>query len=737
MALLTVLVCFAGLAWLWIRWRKTGPKEKIERAAEAFDGDVAGDLFETAPIGYLEIDRQGVVRRVNRSECKLRGLAESDLLGAHCADFIPELERDRYREQIQRKMAGQTMPAPYQREYARPDGTGVTVEVHEQLLQKRAGVVIGMRMASIDVTERKRSADAAYQNATELRALFQAFPDLFLRLDRSSAVLDAQAGQSADSFLSAAKFAGGNLQDILSQTAAGVMELVRSAQEKVRKTGAMEVVEFPIADRLGQQTYEMRLLPLNWDQWIAIVRNITTRKSNERRLKDAAQELEQKNQELETALAAAREATRTKSRFLANMSHEIRTPINGVLGMADFLLGTPLDPEQREYAEAIQRSAGSLTSLIHDILDFSCIEAGTLRLDRVVFSLRAAIEQAASEFSSQAGAKGIGFACSIASSAPDAVVGDPARLGQVLANLLGNAVKFTERGRIELTVELVSQTRDELKLQFAVRDTGIGIPAGDRARLFETFTQVDESNTRKYGGTGLGLAISKQLVELLGGEIGVESEPGAGSRFWFTASFPNAAKADAAVPAESPSRVRHTVTPRAGQALTAAARSQTGTAKSQTATSQPQAATASARPSEAPSASEAVRQSMRILLAEDNEINQRITLRLLQKLGLAADAVMNGREAVEALEKQKYDLVLMDCQMPDMDGFEATAVIRSREGKSRHQTICALTANAMAGDRERCLAAGMDDYISKPVGLEKLRDALVRWIPEVGAAAGK
>jgi two-component system, sensor histidine kinase len=426
------------------------------------------------------------------------------------------------------------------------------------------------------------------------------------------------------------------------------------------------------------------------------------------------------------------------------MSHEIRTPINGVLGMADFLLGTALDPEQQEYAEAIQRSAGSLTSLINDILDFSCIEAGTLRLDRVVFSLRAAIEQAASEFASQAGAKGIGFACSIASSAPDAVVGDPARLGQVLVNLLGNAVKFTERGRIELTAELVSQTRDEMKLQFAVRDTGIGIPAGDRDRLFETFTQVDESNTRKYGGTGLGLAISKQLVELLGGEIGVESEPGAGSRLWFTASLGNAAKAEAAGLAESPIRVRPEVTPRAktGQSLTAAARSQTATAKSQTAASPSQAATAAARPSEALSASEApkaaaARQSMRILLAEDNEINQRITLRLLQKLGLAADAVVNGREAVEALEKQKYDLVLMDCQMPDMDGFEATAVIRSREGKSRHQTICALTANAMAGDRERCLAAGMDDYISKPVGLEKLRDALLRWIPEVGEAVGK
>ncbi len=192
---------------------------------------MAGDLFETAPIGYLEIDRQGVVRRVNRSECKLRGRAESELLGAHCADLIPEPERDRYREQIRRKLGGHTALVPYQREYTRPDGSRVTVEVHEQLLRNYAGVVIGMRMASIDVTERKQSEDAAYQNATELRALFQAFPDLFLRLDRNGTVLDAQAGQSSDSFLSAEKFAGRNLQDILSETT-GVLEQVREAHRK-------------------------------------------------------------------------------------------------------------------------------------------------------------------------------------------------------------------------------------------------------------------------------------------------------------------------------------------------------------------------------------------------------------------------------------------------------------------------------------------------------------------------
>jgi PAS domain S-box-containing protein len=739
MAVVAVLLCVAVLIWMWIRWRKQGSEENLKLDAAPFELDPADDLFKSAPIGYMEIDREGTVRRVNRSQCRLHGRSEEELLGAHCADLIPEPERDRFREQILQRIAGKTALVPYQREYRRPDGARVSVEVHEQLLRNSAGRVIGMRVASIDVTERKQSEAAAYQNASELRALFQAFPDLFLRVGPDGAVLDAQAGKGPDPFLSAEKFKGRNLQDLLPPE---VLENIRGAQEKVRKTGALEVVEFPIADRMGSQSYEMRLLPVHWDESIAIVRNVTARITSEQRFRDNALELEQKNLELETALDAAREATRTKSRFLANMSHEIRTPMNGVLGMADFLLGTKLESDQREYAESIQRSAGMLMSLINDILDFSCIEAGTVHLDRVIFSLRAAIEQTTEEFGVEARAKGLEFVSSIAPSVPDRAVGDPARLRQVLVNLLGNAVKFTERGRVSVTVELVSQTRDELRLRFSVRDTGIGIPAGDRDRLFDTFTQADESNTRKYGGMGLGLAIAKQLVELAGGEIGAENEPGGGSRFWFTASFGNAVKAEAVTAQTLQTRPRILVParPAAGHSNTATATPRVTLAPPQSASKPPAAAVKAKEPTRPgappkPNEKEVAAASMRILLAEDNEINQRITLRLLQKLGLAADAVVNGRQAVEALEKQKYDLVLMDCQMPDMDGFEATAVIRSREDQNRHQTICALTANAMAGDRERCLAAGMDDYISKPVGLEKLRDALVRWIPSVAEAA--
>jgi PAS domain S-box-containing protein len=740
MVFIAAFLGFAALLWMFARKRWPAfAGQKDGAAGEAFDSVAAGNLFETAPIGYMEIDQDGIVRRVNRLECKLRGMTSNAMVGVHCAQLVPAIERERYRDHIQRKIDGHTALVPYQREY-RHDGRKVAVEVHEVLLRNEKGAVAGMRMASIDVTERKNSEDAAYQNAAELRALFQAFPDLFLRIDKMETVLDAKGGQISDAFLSAEKFLGRNLQDLLPP---GALAQVRAAQEKVRRSNVMEMVEFAIEDRLGPQAYELRLLPLNWDEWIAVIRNITARKGSEQRLKDSAQELELKNEELEKALTAAREATRMKSRFLANMSHEIRTPLNGVLGMTDFLLGTGLNPEQKEYADAIKRSGDALLALIDDILDLSRIEAGKMRLDRVDFSLETVIRESTSMFALQARTKGLEFTRTIPPGLPALVVGDPGRLRQVLTNLLGNAIKFTQFGQVGLKAEVISRSGDTIQLRFIVYDTGIGIPHNEQGRLFESFTQVDESNTRKYGGTGLGLAISKQLVELLGGEIGLESEPGQGSKFWFTATFGKSARPDAAA-----QRVTKPVTKPASQPEAPAATEVDGQdppAAGQAEVEKPQA------PAEAPAAkspivsaqlevespveSVAIEPSTRILLAEDNEINQRITMRLLQKLGLAADAVVNGRQAVEALEKRKYDLVLMDCQMPDMDGFEATAVIRSREGNGQRQTICALTANAMDGDRERCLAAGMDDYITKPVGLEKLRDALDRWIPGVGSVA--
>jgi PAS domain S-box-containing protein len=673
------------------------------------------DLFDAAPIGYLEIDRQGIVRRVNGRQCKLMGLLAVQVVGKHCAELIPSIDRERYREQLTRRLAGETAILPYQREYIHRDGSKTAVEIHERLLRDNKGAVSGMRMAAIDITDRKKSEDAAYQAASEMRALFQAFPDLYLQLDRNGNILDSKGGQSSDPFLVPEKFVGRNLREILP---AATVAQFGTAQEKVRKTKGMEMVEFTVDGKTGQQIYETRLLPVNWDQWIAILRNISARKADEERLKRYALELERKNEEMESALTTAREATRMKSRFLANMSHEIRTPMNGVLGMTDFLLGTELNAEQQEYAGSIKRSADSLLLLINDILDISRIEAGKLRLDRVAFPLKAKVEETGSLFALQARAKGLEFLCDVPASLPDVAVGDPGRLGQVLTNLLGNAIKFTDHGRIGVTVESLRQTKGDILVRFVVHDTGIGISRDNQGRLFESFTQGDDSSTRKYGGTGLGLAISKQLVELMGGEIGVESEPQRGSHFWFTVLFGAAAENERTLAPRQRPPMPAPPPPVARPAPT-----------SPSAPVAPKQETKPSAGSASPNNGAVISRKYRILLAEDNEINKRITLRLLDKLGLAADAVMNGEEAVAALEKSKYDLVLMDCQMPGMDGYEATAAIRNREGTARRTPICALTANAMEGDREKCLAAGMDDYVSKPVGLEKLREALDRWLP--------
>jgi PAS domain S-box-containing protein len=707
-----VMAILGRRLWLSFRLRSRMGVQTEGSAANPVDG-----LFEAAPIGYLEIDPKGVVRRVNRKECEMRGLVRRELIGKVCWNLLPPAERQRYREQTERRMSGHLSLLPYQRRYLRPDGSTITVEVHEQLLRDHASRVVGMRLAAIDMTEGKKSEDQAYEAASELRALFQTFPDLFIRLDRSGRVLDSTGGQSSDQFLSPDKFRGKNLQDLLPAT---VVDQLREGQEKARKTKAPHIVEFNVESRAGQQIYETRVVPLDWEHSIATLRNITARKNDEKRLQEYAQELERKNEELESALVTAREATQLKSRFLANMSHEIRTPMNGVLGMTDFLLGTSLTAEQQEFAGSIKKSADALLTLINDILDLSRIEAGKLRLDRFPFSLAATVEESSSLFALQARIKGLDFSSAVSGDLPDMLVGDAGRIRQVLTNLIGNAVKFTDSGRIDVEAEMVRPTEDGVLIRFSVRDTGIGIPPEQQSRLFESFTQGDGSSTRKYGGTGLGLSISKQLVELMGGELGVESRPGEGSRFWFTASF---GKAAVVAPAAPPRRPIPVPAPPMPAAPPSPAVPKLPIPSPKPAGVPPQKSTGVP-----PQESNGSPRKLWVLLAEDNEINQRIALRLLEKLGLGADAVDNGRAAVEALAQKNYDMVLMDCMMPEMDGFEATAVIRNRERGKGHIPICALTANAMEGDREKCLAAGMDDYISKPVGLDKLREVVERLV---------
>ena len=430
----------------------------------------------------------------------------------------------------------------------------------------------------------------------------------------------------------------------------------------------------------------VRMIGTNWD--------VTAQKQAAEELLESNRRLEQATLRSHELAAKAAEANAAKSEFLANMSHEIRTPMNGIIGMTDLLLDSELSEDQRRCAEIVHSSGQSLLKLINDILDFSKIEAGRVELEELDFELSNLLDEFAATLSVRAKRKNLKFSCAVESGVPNQVRGDSGRLRQILTNLADNAIKFSSEGEVAVKVSVERDDESECMLHFSVHDSGIGIPADKIEVLFNKFSQADPSTTRKYGGTGLGLAISKQLVELMGGEVGVESQYGIGSEFWFTVRL---RKQGDRVRSDGPAR-----------------------------------ALPSARVGSEPHRSSMFAgRSARILLAEDNLTNQQVAVGILKRFGLHADVVEDGAEAIKKLAAAAYDLVLMDVQMPVMDGFDATRQIRSRGSVVLNHRIpvIAMTAHAMKGDRQRCLDSGMNDYITKPVSAAALQEALNRWLP--------
>ena len=777
-------------------------------------------LVESLPQNIFRKDKAGRFTFGNAKFCAELRRPLDQIIGRTDFDFFPRELAEKY-QRDDRLVMSTGMPFEAVEEHRTPDRGKIHVQVIKTPLYDALGNVLGIQGMFWDVTERRKMEEALAYERDLLRALLDNIPDNIYFKDIQSRF--TRVGQEL-----ARKF---GLKD--PEEAVGKTDFDFFTPEHAR--AAFEDEQFiiltgqPIIGRMEKETWhDGRLtwglttkMPLRNKEGIIIGTFGVT--------KDVTQ-LKETEQELAKARDVAVESARLKSEFLANMSHEIRTPMNGIMGMTGLLMDTDLTDEQRDFAETIRSSADALLTIINDVLDFSKIEAGKLSIETISFDLGEIVESTVELLAERAEAKGIELASWVFEDVPRHVRGDPGRLRQVLTNLLGNAIKFTERGEVVVRVTKESEAGDRVTIRCAVTDTGIGVPPDAQSKLFQAFTQADGSLTRRYGGTGLGLAISKQLVELMNGRIGMESTPGQGSTFWFALTLEkqppgtsfffkrprgnlenlrvlivddNATNRQILQHQTGSWKMRSSAVAGGAAALELLRREAAsgdpvhlvildlqmpemdGLTLAQTIRADPliqktrlvmltslglrldadawrdagidaylvkpikesrlfdclatvmaePAVRAHGQPLAFPGSEGGGRarglnpKHVRILMAEDNIVNQKVALRQLRKLGYTADAVANGVEALEALQRIPYDIVLMDCHMPELDGYEATRLIRQLEMEKNDPQrpplyVIALTANALESDRERCLAAGMNDYLSKPVKLPELQAVL-------------